>query len=308
MEETLRKRWHEVDPQFQPLTELLLQRSETGIDAILLYGSCLSPTLRTKTSFPDFYFIVDEYSNFHSKRIQACLNRWLPPNIYGLQIPSPFFRAKYCVIRWKDLLRETCEKAQDTYHIGRFSKRMAILHIRSSALENSLIQAAAGAVQSVVHWTLPRMPETFTLEELILSALRFSYEGEIRLEKQDKASHLVEAQRDYYLKIYREALHRELLSRGSSLPKDNLYRNPYQGEERKKAIIQIQRFLRRSRRRHMARWPKYIFSQENYVDILVEKIERTHHISIHLNERERRHPFIFGWKYLFMLLRKGLIR
>jgi hypothetical protein len=184
---------------------------------------------------------------------------------------------------------------------------MAILHIRSSTLESSLIQAAAGAVQSVVHWTLPRMPGTFTLEELILSALRLSYEGEIRLEKQDKAMHLFETQRDYYLKIYREALHRELLSRGSSLPEDNLYRNPYQGEERKKAIVRIQRFLRRSRRRHVARWPKYILSQENYVDILVEKIERTHSIRIELKERERRYPFIFGWKYLWMLLRKGLI-
>lgn len=308
MEKTLREAWCQIDPQFQSLTDFLLQRFDQRIEIILLYGSCLNPHLRTSTSFPDFYFIVDQYSHFYSKRTQACLNRWLPPNIYNLQLPSPFFRAKYCVIRWKDLLRETHENARDTYHIGRFSKKMRLLYARSPESENTLIQAAAGAVQSAVRWTLPRMPENFTLEELILSALRFSYEGEVRLEKEDKAERLFDAERDYYLQIYREALHRELARRGSLLKERDSYRNPYQGREREKAIRQIHLFLRKSRRRHMARWPKYIFSQSNYIDILIEKIERTHHIQIKLKERERRYPFLFGWKYLFMLLRRGLIR
>jgi hypothetical protein len=66
-------------------------------------------------------------------------------------------------------------------------------------------------------------------------------------------------------------------------------------------------WLRRSRRRGQMRWPKYLFLYENWVDYMLEKIERSTGRRLEVTPRERRWPLIFGWRHFFALRRAGLI-
>lgn len=303
LHQAIQKKWEEIDPQYLPIRKIFLERFK-GIDLILLYGSCLSPSLRTETSTPDFFLVVNHYEDFYSKRSQALLNRWLPPNIYNLNLPSPFGPSKYCVVDWNRLERETLGGAKDTYHVGRFSKRMAFLYTRSIEDKKRIIHISAEAIKTVIRFILPELPERFPLDALILEALRWSYRGEVRLEKEDRAENIFKAEPSFYREVYREALKELHVSPQGG----DLWQNLYPERERKARARETERFLKRSRFRHVARWPKYIFSQENYLTILLEKLERTHNIRIELTDREKRYPLLFCWKHFFRVWRNGLIR
>ena len=46
---------------------------------------------------------------------------------------------------------------------------------------------------------------------------------------------------------------------------------------------------------------------DNWIDYMLEKLERTKGISLEISERDRRWPLIFGWKHFFAMRRQGLI-
>ena len=77
---------------------------------------------------------------------------------------------------------------------------------------------------------------------------------------------------------------------------------------RARAEDKTNRLIQRSRRRGIARWPKGILLTDNWVDILLDKVERTHGHRIELTPTERRFVLILGLNYFFRLLREGKIK
>ena len=304
-------------PALKPFVDRFREKYGAGLAAIVFYGSKLDPNLASETSFYDFYLICDDYNRIFSRRRDRWLAQVLPPNIYYLELKDAegYIRScKYCVISLNHLQDAVSEQARDLYHLGRFSKRLALVWWRTDRDRDQLLELCAQAMQTLLPHALNKMGDSFTLPTLIHQALALSYEGEVRLEKTDeKVRSLYRSAESFYLQVWARLLaeHRspggELAVQPQSEPAPDplFFRTVARPAGRPPATTR--RLIERSRRRARARWPKNIVLVDNWVDILLAKVERTYGVKLELTPRERRWVLILGWKHFFRLRREGKI-
>jgi hypothetical protein len=235
------------------------------------------------------------------------LTNWLlPPNIFHLRLGDR--DAKYNVISERDLIHATSENARDVYHLGRFSKRIALVWSRDKAAADTVLRAHASAMRSVAQKVYFSMAEKFTLLEFIHHALELSYIGEFRVEAPDKVDRLYRAEKDYYDRAFAQILEEMSQAPWNIVVVNSTYQRPIRFFFDMSGGRKLKRFIRKSRIRAKLRWPKSIFTVPNWIDYLLAKIERTHGIKIELTEKERKFVFIYGWKYFFLLKRKKALK
>ncbi|HEY3352346.1 MAG TPA: hypothetical protein VGQ83_03790 [Polyangia bacterium] len=285
------------------------------IAAVVYYGSHLWTETRKASSVPDFYVIADDLRAFHGARWRdALINAVMPPNVYYPRYApvtpgQPPLTCKLSTISLAQLAAETAVDASDAHHIGRFSKRVGIIWHRDEAAAAAVVEASVQAMRAVTRHALVLLGPRFTLEELVLAALGLSYRGERRLTEPDKIANLLRAERDFYLQAYALVLDAHA-AEGGALTRhgagaDATYQQPPADP---RAARRTAAFLDRSRRREKLRWPKYLVTFDNWLDYLLDKLERHSGIRLELTERQRRYPLIFGWPLYFELRKKGVIR
>ena len=275
---------------------------EEHILAIMAYGSTLSSETKSSTSTPDFYVIVDNYDLFYESRRDRFLNRHLPPSIYHIHTNQG--SCKYCVISIDHLEKEVSEKAKDVYHLGRFSKRMGLIWAKDEDIEKRIVKAQTQAVLSVAKKVLLVLHDGFSLKEFVHRCLFLSYEGDVRVEAPDKIDKLMTAEQNYYESILRAALVEQNITQNEN----GTYKNLKSELTTKLDRFKFNRFIQSSRRRAKMRWPKNMFTVENWLDYILAKINRTQDLKIELTPTEKKYWYIFGWKYFFRLSRKKLIK
>ncbi len=277
--------------------------------SVILYGSCLHPSTRKPSSSPDFYIILDSYIRVLPNIFHSILNYILPPNVYYIQLKrgEDLIEAKYNTITLKDLQRETTLSAGSLFTLGRFGKRLGLIYIKSG-YENEIINCIYNAMLTNAFLTLGIVRDEFTLEEFIISLLGLSYAGEVRVERDTKIRELFDAFGDFYRFVYSRILSEFEVHIKAVIKKDDHYRLNLSEEEMQIRREHTQRFIQRSRRLSVLRWPKSIYTFGNYVDYLILKVERSKGIKIELSPLERRFPLIFGWRHFFKLLRRGMIK
>jgi hypothetical protein len=281
-----------------------------SIAAIVYYGSHLWTETRKASSIPDFYVVIDDLRAYHgARRRDALINAVMPPNVYYPCWPpaapgAPPLTCKLSTITQAQLAAETGLAARDAHHIGRFSKRVGIVWARDGGGETAVVEASAQAMRAVTRHALTLLGPRFTLEELILQALGLSYLAERRLCEPDKVANLMRAEQDFYRRCYGLVLEAETAA-GALVREGDAYRQPPPDP---RARRRTEAFLERSRRREKLRWPKYLVTFDNWLDYLLDKLERHSGIKLELTPRQRRYPLIFGWPLYFELRRKGVIK
>lgn len=288
----------DVDPDsLEPFLSTLLERVWDRCEAVLVYGSCLSTLTRTESSTPDFYIVVKKYRKFYASGFHAFLNYLLPPNIYHFSIDDRI--AKYNVIRLSQLQKETSDFASDIYHLGRFSKRLALVWVRNSEIKEEIAKIQAQAMQTVAKKIYALLPPFFLRDEFIKKALKLSYEGDVRIEAEDKIEKLFEAEKIFYTQAYQEILN-GFCKLGAL--KQSPGTEEFQKAKHSTAFpseMKTRYFLFKSRIRSQVRWPKGMFTVENWIDYLFKKLERTKGVRVEMPEYQKRFWFIYGWKYFF---------
>ncbi|MCA9666670.1 MAG: hypothetical protein KC503_13820, partial [Myxococcales bacterium] len=126
--------------------------------------------------------------------------------------------------------------------------------------------------------------------------------GERRVAEPRKVSGLFAGERAYYREVYAALLAER--DDVSPLGGGRLALPPADSH----ANARAERFIARSRRRGVMRWPKYLLTVDGWLEIQLEKLERHHGIALQLDERTRRWPLIFGWPKFFELVRRGVIK
>jgi len=318
MLEALRQRFYvetvvPSDPILETFKHHLLANREEHILAIIFYGSRLSQETLSASSVHDFYIITDNLVGFHHSCKHALINLILPPNVYHGAFPfknnekSSLLQCKYCVISRDQFLHETSARSSDFHHLGRFSKRFGVLYSRDQDATDLLFQGSLNAMLTLLPFSCSLLPSRFSLEDLVLKQLEISYLGEERLVEPDKIFRLFEAAKDFYLNfypnlitLYRES-HPELI-----IDEDDqgFVRGPITSSLHQKT----DRLLKRSRRRSILRWPKYIFTVDNWVEYLLDKVERHQGIRIELTPLQKRYPLIFAWPIFFKFKKRGLVK
>lgn len=297
-----------VPEPIAPFVDALRRDHGQEICSILFYGSCLFSTTQRQSSFPDFYILVSNLGRYHRSPWHATLNRILPPNVYYGDFSSGVesLRCKYCVMTVDQFARETSHRAHDIHHLGRFSKQFCMAYSRDAATAHTIVDSAIQAMLVLVPHSLARLPERFSLEEFVLTQLGLSYLGERRVVEPTKVNSLLDASKDYYLAIYSTVLSLYFRRHKTPVPSGgSTFSQPGVDKEQRQ---RTESFLQRSRTRGIFRWPKYILTVDNWLQYILDKLERHQGVKVELTALQRKYPLIFGWPVYFDLRRKGIVK
>lgn len=316
--EKTKKAYKERDyPETDLFVEHFKKTYGDALSAVILYGSCLSPSTRSDTSFFDFYLIAENYRDFHKKRLHRKINTFLPPATFYLELTNDQGEkqnCKYCVISLDDLDEQTGSTARDFYHLGRFSKRIAILWAESDFVTDYIVDAALRSWDILAPHAMITASTLVTVDEFAKRLFALSYLGEVRIEDiPSKVSALYEGEKDFYDSVFSELLadyvkkNRDAFKVAEDEPEGYYIqrRTPASRFEKRR---ELEKLLQQSRRRAKMRWPLQMFTVDGWVDILLAKLERTHGIKIELKPYERKFILFFGWRYYFRLRRQGMIK
>jgi len=296
------------------LSDEIRRRHGDAVAAVVFYGSCQRK--QVLEGVLDFYALVDSYPAAYDSRLLAGANALLPPNVFYLEIPSPdgTVRSKYAVISTRDFARGAAPDALRPSVWARFCQPATLVYARDEAGRRAVVAAAAASVQSALEHGVALLPGTgdelhLSWEELWQNTLRETYAAEMRPESPETIAGVYAAAPDRY-------------ARASSLALDALMERGWlrwhaDGDG---AIVELpaarrEHAARAWRRRRPLRKAVYLFSLlksattfGDWLPYALWKVERHTGTRIELSERQRRHPFIWGWPVLWRVLRQRVLR
>ncbi|MFO8055664.1 MAG: hypothetical protein R6V10_00015 [bacterium] len=297
----------ENDPELDAFVSTFRKMYGNNLLAVLLTGSYLSSHTRSEDSFRDFFCIVDTYKNT-GHIFSRLFHRVLPPDLYHVRLSMPDGRevdCKYYLISTDHLVQATGPEAKDLYVLGRLSKRVACVYARNLGARALVMRSLASATEQAVRTAASLAEKPLDDDSFYKLVLQISYMAERRLEDDRKIESLFRAGDSYYRRVYGKLV--EKMVEEGELIRDR-QTNLVAGPESMSRNRQTKKFIKKSRRRAKARWPKMIITLDNWQEMLMAKLERTHGIKIDLPPWERKFPLITGWRHYFRLKREGKIR
>lgn len=298
-----------IPVELLPLTDELRQRFGAALDAIILYGSSLHGSSLSE-GVTDFYVLVDDYRHAYDKKVLRFLNDWLAPNVFFLEVPASegggMLRAKYAVMSTSHF-----EKAATSwfhpYIWARFAQPFELLYGRNEAIVQRIRINQARAIIKFLVTTLPVLPAgQVTVEQIWASGLRLTYASELRAERQSRSSLLTEINLPVYQQLTAAAL--PALYPALTLNTAHQYVVNVTPIQRFKARVDWR--LRRWQGRVLSilRLSKATLTFRDCLDYAAWKIERHTGVKIEITPMLRRHPVLWGYKIMWQLLRRGVLR
>lgn len=300
------------DEQLRTAVEALVEAGGGTVAALLLYGSHVQKSSPDRWSAYDFMAIVDSYSAFfetlragghheRSPRIMVSLSHFLPPNIISFRFGHPDqIPAKCAVVSPRHFRVALGPRSRDHFLKGRVVQKLALVWSRGPGEEEVVLSALRMARHGIVRWVRPFLGGEFELERFAQTMLRVSYRGEIRPESPGRVLQVFQSQRETLLAIAGESL-AAAEERGEVVPCAGGYRWARPPGTAIRWAYSL--YFAQSKARATARWFKYMFTFEGWLDYIVRKIQRRAGFKVEVEERERRWPLIFLWPKLFRVLR-----
>lgn len=275
---------------FAQLAEQVGHQLGPSLDALLLFGSCLSDRTRQPDSVPDLLAFVGDMqaalAQLGCGPATRALAGWLPPLTLALREKTPAGAgrplAKLNLVELP-VAQQAVRALPDLYLAGRLSKPTAWLWHRTPACRlavEALLEKAATAVADLTLRGLPSHGGPIDLETVVLHYIGQSYLAEVRPEGQEKWRALHAS----FPAFYNQRVRPLLLARAPQLglrpqlPETNTEctalldeRPPKQRQADQKSWA---RQMRRSRRRTLARWPKMALVYRGWFTYLLAKLHR----------------------------------
>jgi hypothetical protein len=291
------------------LADAIRERLGPATAAVVFYGSCLRR--RTDEGVLDFYALVDDYARALPSRLGARAAAALPPSVYWVECPgeSGTLRAKYAVLTPRDFARGAAPGGFRTGIWARFCQPSLAAWVRDGAALEALARGCAEAVVTAVRSIAPLLPADADAEEFWQRVFRETYAREMRSESPETIAALYRAAPDRYRSALRSAL--------AELEEQGVLRAKWDGE---RFELDLSPAARRSARRawsrrrplaklvYVAQLVKTAFTFGDWLPYALWKVERHTGRPIPYSERQRRHPFVFGWPLLWRVLRHRQLR
>jgi hypothetical protein len=290
-------------PGAQALTQALRGRHGDTVAAVLFYGSNFRRGDDSE-GLLDLYVLVDDARAALGNRLSAFACRWLPPNVYYLELPlgERTVRCKYALLETGAFARHMT--ARQSYFWGRFGQASGLLYARDAAVRGKVSRAIAQAVVTLLGRSLPLLGHEFDEAAWWRTALAACYTTELRPERPGAVDGLV---RD--LSPWRGAL-TPLAAR--CLPGVTGNADSY-----RQSLARRTRFTGRLRWAgrgllgkglNVARLIKASFTFAGGIDYLLWKVERHSGVRIEPTPFLRRHPLLGIWGVAWRLWRRGGFR
>lgn len=297
-----------VSPDFALLADALTTRFGVSLDAVILYGSCLHSACSLDEGIADLYVVVDSYRDAYPERYLSALNAWLPPNVFYLEVPhqEKTLRAKYAVISTADFERG----AQVWFHSyiwARFAQPSRLLYARDDLVRQRIYAALAHSIVTFLKAGVPALEAaTLDVEEIWTRCLMLTYAAELRAEQETRARHLAQANLNAFTRLTEMAS--PALTGILEKQENGCYRCLTHPAMRRQALWRWR--LRRWQGRVLSilRLSKATLTFNNSVEYAVWKIERHTGVRVEITPMLRRHPILWGFKVMWQLLRRGVLR
>ncbi len=296
-----------VSPDFGYLVDAIRQHFGASLDAVVLYGSCLHTSNLTE-GIADFYVLINDYRNAYPKRYLAYLNAWLPPNVFYLEVTQGgrTFRAKYAVLSTADFEYGN-QFWFHSYLWARFAQPARLLYARDDLIRQRINVAMAQAVVKFLRSSLLALEaRILDTEEIWTQGLMRTYAAELRAERETRARHLAQLSLEHYARLTATAL--PALNGLLTIQPDGYYHSHATPLDNRRARFQWRIRRWQGRILSILRLSKATLTFRNCLDYAAWKIERHSGIRVEITPMLRRHPILWGFKVMWQLLRRGVVR
>ncbi|MGD9013417.1 MAG: hypothetical protein PVF62_13545, partial [Desulfobacterales bacterium] len=259
----------------------------------------------------DLYVLVDRYRTFEPRRMLATLNKWLPPNVYYLEVPfeNRRVRSKYAVLSLSDFESGTSNRWFHSYIWARFAQPVGLLYARDEQVVQRVQSALAQAVTTFISRVLPQVSSPFTARDFWRKGLELSYRAELRAERPEKLVRLLAATPEYYEHITRSGL--ESLPLAVAIQNGDttvIYALTIPDRVRRKSGFDW--WVRRWQGKVLSvlRLLKGLLTFRGGVDYILWKIERHSGVKVEVSASLKRYPLIATCVILWKLYLRGAYR
>jgi len=289
------------------LAEALAARFGESLVAVLAYGSCLRD-VAPQEGLIDLYAVVSDYRSALSGRWRPWTSALLPPGVFYLEMThgGQRLRAKYAVISRADLAAGI-GRWFHPYLWGRFAQPALLAWGRDDDTAEAMAALLAPAVPRLLAEAAPMLAGGFDADTLWCRGLVLSYGSELRPEAPERVRTLVAHDRGHYRALTRAALP-WLSGRLALAPGGTAYICPANRWQRAGARLRWRARRIQGVVLSVLRFVKAGATFDGGVDYAAWKLERHTGQPVHIDERVRRHPLIFGWGLFGRLLRRGMLR
>ena len=275
-----------VDPRVTAMAAAIAAEHRSASQAVLFYGSCLRQK-QLDGLMLDFYLIVSDYRAAYEKRWLATANRLIPPNVFYFEHGG--LVAKYAVLSDADFAHECSPEAWTVSTAARFAQPSRLVGSADHAGGGRAIVTVGRAGPALRGWTLSVSSPDASALDLWRRAFQMTFGAELRAERQDRSSAIVDADPERYARFSRAigALADCWGDKGARW---------WRGKQRHGKIYSI------------ARLAKASMTFAGGADYIAWKINRHAGSNIELKPWQRRHPLLAGLSLLPRLLRTGAVR
>lgn len=293
------------------LMDALSARFGEGLQAVILYGSCLRST-DLLDGLVDFYVLVESTPKAEPRLWLRLAGRILPPNVYYLETPvgAETVRCKYAVLSLRQFERGAGPGWFQSYLWGRFAQPVKPVWCQSTDVEHRLHAAFFRSGETLLRRALPALPPEGSLDELWQGALALSYATELRAERQGRAAELAGHGRAFYAAMTQALLPRmgDVLRLETHADGSLTYHGTVTARARRlaPALWALRRV--QGKALSVARLIKGLFTFEGGLDYLAWKLSRHSGQVVEIPDKVRRRPLIHIWGFMRHLYRRGVFR
>jgi hypothetical protein len=291
------------------LTATLVERHGDSVAVVIFYGSCLRK--ETHEGVLDFYVVVDDYRAAYRSRYLRAVNALVPPNVFYLSQDSPFgtLRCKYAVISRAAFERGVSPESRTPYFWARFSQPVLVTYARNDEARKVAVNACVQSVLTLVQRLGVFLPaqgngQRFSPAALWQEALRRTYSAELRPESDTSIRSHYDSNAARYDAVTALAL--ETLRQQGWLDgveaRGNAFEVRISPARRQRARLRWQLLWPLGKLLALVRLVKNATTFGDWVPYILWKLERHIGRPIEVTERQRRHPFLFGWPVLARLI------
>ncbi len=290
-------------PQVRAFAAHIAGQYPDAARAVLFYGSCLRSE-QLEGQMLDFYLIVSDYNAAYDRPWLAKWNRRLPPNVFPLQHDG--LMAKVAILSEQDFHDLNRPAASAVSVWARFAQPSRLVWAADDDAQKMAVRAISGAAPTLLNAALAFVEREVDVLDLWQSGFQMTYGAELRAERQDRPSSVIEFDPGRYERFGRAALHHTMIDNELRGDKIHILPDPEgriaQERDRWPAL------RRRGKMLTIARLAKAAFTYAGGIDYLAWKVNRHAGTKIAIKPWQRRWPLVAALVLVPKLLAKGAVR
>jgi hypothetical protein len=302
-------------PQALEVSAEIRSRHGSSVAAVLFYGSCLRKQ-RPEEGVLDFYALVHGYADAYRSNLLAWSNAALPPNVFYAELPRPrgVIRTKYAVMSLDDFARGCLPASLHSIVWARFCQPALLVWSESKAVAAHVAELAADATVTMVLRGAALLADadgraTFAAEALWQRGFEETYRTELRTESRETIASIYRSAPQRYERMTALAL-RVLSDEGVLVlePGDTGHRVRMEPALRRRLVLGWKARRPVAKSLYAVRLVKSAVTFGDWLPYAIWKLNRHTGVRIEPTDRQRRHPFVYGWPVILRLLRQQKLR